>query len=185
MKPLAILALLAALTGCATEHLSAVAVIPQPLEKPTKVAPSLMQNIEAAAARTASNLSASYKDSKIAVATFVSVDALEKGEGLGRILAEVTAGQLVKEGLSLTELKTRKDVAVVNGEGEFILTRQAKHLLSSNSVDIVVSGVYAHVGGNTIVSIKALNTKTGAVVAAEGFTVPSNLTQQSTRETHK
>lgn len=181
-----VLLTLAALAGCATEHLSAVAVIPPPPpEKVAKIVPSFTQSVEASVSRLSSTLVPNYKDARIAVATFVSVNALEKGEGLGRILADISANQLVKEGLKLTEVKTRKDLAILNGEGEFILTRQTKQLLSSNSVDVVVSGTYAHMGDKTIVAMKALNAKTGAIVAAETLEISSTLTQQMTRETHK
>ncbi|MGK7344813.1 MAG: FlgO family outer membrane protein [Candidatus Nitrospinota bacterium M3_3B_026] len=104
-------------------------------------------------------------DKTIAVATFVELDRLESTSSFGRLVAERLAAELYKLGFRVRELRQMSEVEIVPDKGELALSRRAERLVKKYRVDALVTGTYAMVGDEVMVSARLLSVDTARVVS--------------------
>lgn len=104
-------------------------------------------------------------DKTIAVATFVELDRLESTSSFGRLVAERLSAELYKLGFRIRELRQMSEVEIVPEKGELALSRRAERLVKKYRVDALVTGTYAMVGGEVMVSARLLSVDTARVVS--------------------
>lgn len=123
-------------------------------------------------ARTA--LGSTHKDSPVIVTSLVDIDDLERSSTLGRMVAKQVSGKLVRMGYNVREVNLRDTLAVREGTGELILSRNLKDLSAEADAQAVVAGTYA-VGGETIaVHLDMIKADDGRILSSADFVVPMN-----------
>lgn len=115
-----------------------------------------------------------HKDKPVVVASFVSIDNLDQSSTLGRLAAKRVSGKLVRMGYKVRELNLRETLAVREGTGELMLSRDLEALSNQAEAQAFVTGTYA-VGGESIAfHLNIVRASDGAVLAASDFVVRRN-----------
>ena len=79
----------------------------------------------------------------VLVATLVQVDRLSESSRLGRIFSEQIAGRMAQRGLRVAEVKLRDSLLLQPGQGELLLSREAREVSQAQNAQAVVVGTYA------------------------------------------
>ncbi|WP_311221326.1 MULTISPECIES: FlgO family outer membrane protein [unclassified Acidovorax] len=108
----------------------------------------------------------------VLVATIVQVDRLSESSRLGRVISEHISGRLAQRGVRVTELKLRETLAMRPGQGELLLSREAREVTQAQSAQAVVVGTYAVSSGAVFVSLKLVNPVGNIVLAACDYALP-------------
>jgi hypothetical protein len=83
------------------------------------------------------------RDVPIIVATFVDLDDVTRTSTFGRLMGQHCADRLTQRGYRVVEPKLRPDSIVIRpGEGEFLLSRDAKQLSKEHGAQVVLVGSY-------------------------------------------
>lgn len=101
----------------------------------------------------------------LAVATFVDLDKVEETTAFGRYIAERMGQELHKLGFKTLELRQRKDIEIIHGKGEFILSRRSSELLKKARIEAVAVGTYAIVDEEVVVNARLLLVDTARVMS--------------------
>lgn len=112
----------------------------------------------------------------VLVATIVQVDRLNESSRLGRLISEHIAGRLAQRGVRVTELKLRETLAMRPGQGELLLSREAREVTQAQAAQAVVVGTYAVSPGAVFVSLKLVNPVGNIVLAACDYALPMDAT---------
>ena len=119
-----------------------------------------------------SGLSRGQKGDPVIVASVVNIDHLESSSTLGRLAAKQVSGRLVRMGYNVREVNFRNTLAVREGTGELMLTRDLKHLSEEAGAQAVVTGTYA-IGGETVAfHLNMVRASDGTILASSDFVVP-------------
>jgi TolB-like protein len=105
----------------------------------------------------------------VLVATVVNVDRLDEAARLGRVLAEQLAARLVQRGQRVSEPRLRQALAMRPGQGELLLSRQAREVSQAQAAQAVLVGTYAVSAYHVYVSLKLVDGASGAVRAAHDY----------------
>ena len=119
------------------------------------------------------------------VSSLVDVNDVASSSPFGRIFSEQMAAAFAQRGLTVMELKMTDVVRVGNpagrsaaggkrtwDEGEFVLSRNAQDIAEQRGATTVIAGTYAVGGEEVLVSVRALDAKSGRILAARNFSVP-------------
>ena len=120
------------------------------------------------------------------VSSLVDVNDVTSSSSFGRIFSEQMAAAFAQHGIAVTELKLTDVVRVGNpraansgrkgwDEGEFVLSRNAQDLAEQRGATTVIAGTYAIGGEEVLVSVRALDAKSGRIVGARNFSVPYSM----------
>jgi len=82
------------------------------------------------------------RDARILVASFVDENNLTRTSPFGRSAAQYAAARLNQRGYNTVSMTLRKGTAVINPEGEFLLSRQMRELGRSYQARAVLVGTY-------------------------------------------
>lgn len=118
-------------------------------------------------------------DSPVVVASFVSIDNLEKSSTFGRVLAEYIGSRFVQNGFKVVELKLRDTVYIKQDGGEFLLSREVKNLSAEHEVNALVVGTYS-IGSDTVyVAARVVDPADATILATYDYSlkIGSNLAQ--------
>lgn len=102
----------------------------------------------------------------IAITTFVNVDNIESSSTFGRILSEQLMSELSMRGYDVLEMRQGQGMRMVEDEGEFNLSREAKALKHANpKVAAVLVGTYAVSPVRVYVNARLLDPRTSTIVS--------------------
>ncbi|MBF0185442.1 MAG: hypothetical protein HQM06_13810 [Magnetococcales bacterium] len=175
-KPLALLALLSAVTpllnGCLTQHPD-YPLVSQPVGEQRHL------GLEEASYLAADSLVVQARDKlkprqTILPASFVDDRNLEQSSAMGRMLAQQVSSRLTQAGHSVIEIKLRKSVRLVKGEGEgqFLLSRELEKIAEFHNASAVLVGSYVATPSMLYVNTQLVLVKGGVVVASQDYKIP-------------
>ena len=123
--------------------------------------------------QAADRLSYAIKPGKrILVATVSNLNNLSESDGLGRLISAHIASRLTQRGYDVVEAKMGNGVLIKPKQGEFVLTRDVRKILSSQNIHYIVAGTYSKMDGNVFVSLKMLNPASNTVLSAYDYILP-------------
>lgn len=103
-------------------------------------------------------------------ATAVDLDDLGSTSSFGRMISEQVSSGLVSSGTPVNEIRLRGDLLVSQkAAGEFILSREVEKLTEGQAATHAVYGTYTKMRESYSVTFKAVNLKTGVVVATSSY----------------
>ncbi|MEO5350253.1 MAG: FlgO family outer membrane protein [Magnetococcus sp. YQC-3] len=107
-------------------------------------------------------------------ASFVDDKNLEQSSAMGRMLAQQVASRFTQAGYSVIEIKLRKTVRLVKGEGEgqFLLSRELEKIAESHSASAVLVGSYVATPSQLFVNTQLILVKGGIVLASQDYKIP-------------
>lgn len=109
----------------------------------------------------------------IVAASFVNINKLTESSTLGRLLPEYIGSRLAQYGFNIIEIKLRQDsVFIKKDSGEFMLTRDLRHLNPTRDIHSVLVGTYAVADQFVFVSARLVKVQDNAVIAGYNFEIP-------------
>jgi TolB-like protein len=108
----------------------------------------------------------------IIVASFASIDNLEKSSSFGRIVSQQFASEFSNNGYTIIEMLLRNNVYIARGEGEFLLSRSIQALSMEHNAQAVIVGTYAIGANNVYVTSKVIRASDSMVLASYDFSLP-------------
>ncbi len=132
-----------------------------------------------AADQIAQGLKAKGQSGLILVATLADVTKLDTSTPLGRISGEQIASRLAQNGLTVVEVKFRKDLYIQQDTGEFMLARNIERIAAEYQASAVVVGTYAVAETQVLVSLRAVDAKSAAILSAVDYALPKERTLMS------
>lgn len=109
----------------------------------------------------------------IVVASFVDLDDLERTSSFGRTTAQQVGSRLGQQGYRVIEARLADSLALERRQGEFLLTRDARRVLT-NSYDAhsALVGCYSNAGSSVFVSARVVRLSDNAVMGAYEYYIP-------------
>jgi TolB-like protein len=106
-------------------------------------------------------------ETTILVGSFVDLNDMTVSTNLGRLLAEQTAGHLIKRGYRVPEARLTKTL-YVRDEGEFMLSRDVVQLKLANDLGagVVLTGTTSSIHGITYVNFRLVRFSDGIALSA-------------------
>lgn len=120
------------------------------------------------------SLSSVHTNSSLLVATVSDIDRLQQSSRLGRLITEQISTRLTQTGYPVAELRLRESVAMHEGEGEFVLSRDVRALSKQHQAQLVIVGQYAAASTHIYLTLKAISPSDNRVVAATNYLLPLN-----------
>ena len=109
---------------------------------------------------------------KAIVATSITeLDNLGGSSTLGRLLSEHVAHHLKIRGWTIADARMTKELTI-NGDGEFILSRDASRLNPNISAGTVLTGTYAATPDGVLVNLRIVDFVSGLVVSSAQTRIP-------------
>ena len=128
------------------------------------------ENVDKAVNDLANQLLVNIKNStrknyKIILTSFVNLDNFSQTSTIGRVLSEALIDELHIRRFHILDYRTQ-ELIIVNKDGEFSLTRDAKRLSDEVPESLVLVGTYTLISSNKIlINTRILNTATFDVVS--------------------
>lgn len=107
-------------------------------------------------------------------ASFVNIDALMESSTLGRLLSELFASSMAREGFLVREVKMRDSLFIEENVGELILSREIQRLTSVHSARAVLLGTYAIGRTHVYVSVRVVRASDSVVLGVTDLRLPLN-----------
>ena len=102
--------------------------------------------------------------------SLVSIDNLKQSSTFGRLVSEQIASRLAQHGYPFVELKLRQDsVFIKEGQGEFLLSRELRHISETHDAAAVLVGTYAVTEDLVFVSVRLVKTRDNTVIAGHDY----------------
>jgi TolB-like protein len=111
-------------------------------------------------------------DRPLIAATFVNIDELEQAASFGRIVSEQVASQFTQRGYAVIEMLLRNSVFIKQNGGEFLLSRELKHISSEHDAQAVIVGTYAIGRKKVYVTARLIRASDSVVLASYDYTLP-------------
>jgi hypothetical protein len=96
-------------------------------------------------------------DTPIIVFSISDAENVEKSSALGNIVSDMIRTRIVQDGHLVSEIRLRNAINFNRGEGEFLLSRNKRALMSAPSAAAVMTGTYAATADTLYVSIKLVS----------------------------
>ncbi len=106
------------------------------------------------------------------VASVSDAQKLETSSALGNIVAEMIRTRLVQNGHVVSEMRLRNAVNLNRNEGEFLLSRNRRALMSPPKAAGMVTGTYAVSFEKVYVSLKLVSASDAHIISGADFAVP-------------
>ncbi|MBF0285361.1 MAG: hypothetical protein HQL51_12990 [Magnetococcales bacterium] len=113
-----------------------------------------------------------HRRSPIMVATFVSLGNLESSSELGMVLADQVASRFTQQGYAVVEARLRKQMAIHEGKGEFILSRDIDNIAAEYKASAVLVGNYSRTKDVLYLTAKLVQLKDHQVMASVNAKMP-------------
>ena len=110
----------------------------------------------------------------VLVATVVNVNNMGVSSPLGRTLSEIYANQMAAHGFDVKEVKLRTDLAVREGTGELLLSREMRDIARSQNASMVLVGTFSPAATFTYVSLKLVRTEDSRIIAGHDYALPND-----------
>ncbi len=111
---------------------------------------------------------------RVVVTTFVSLNQLYKTSGLGRIMAEQMISELQKTGVDVVDVRMTPALQIVEGFGEYGLSRDMAELSYVQDAQAVIVGTYMVSDGQVVVNVRLLQQGDGLVLSSGAMVFPVN-----------
>jgi hypothetical protein len=111
-------------------------------------------------------------DTPLIVASISDAQNVEASSAFGNIISDMIRTRLVQDGHTASEIRLRRDVSFNKGEGEFLLSRNRRALMSPPSAAAIVTGTYAASYEKLYVSIKLVSATDAHIISGADFVVP-------------
>lgn len=111
-------------------------------------------------------------DTPLIVASIADADNVEKSSALGNIVADMVRTRIAQSGHKATEIRLRREIGFNRGEGEFLLSRNRRTLMTAPSAAAIVTGTYAASTDVVYVSLKLVSATDAHIIAGADFVVP-------------
>jgi hypothetical protein len=109
---------------------------------------------------------------KIITTTF-DLNDMEQTYPFGRLSGELAAARLSHHGLAAVNLNVRgESVAIVEREGQFLLSRNIEELASKHCAEAALVGTFTESDETVFVSQRLLNIKDGTIIGAIDYEIP-------------
>lgn len=109
----------------------------------------------------------------LVVASIANVKDVDTSSPLGNIVADMVRTRLVQDGHVTTEMRLRNAVSFNRKQGEFLLSRNRRALVSPPLAAAVVTGTYAVGFDKVYVSLKLISATDARIISAADFVVPA------------
>jgi len=113
------------------------------------------------------------KISNVAVTSFVDLNQLNKTTRFGRVIGESFIHELNKAGIRVMDIRGQKTL-MINGSGEFFLSRNIKNLNNRVKNKYVLVGTYAKVAEGIVINSRIMDNIDGSVVATSRVVYRTN-----------
>ncbi|WP_130470610.1 FlgO family outer membrane protein [Candidatus Magnetaquicoccus inordinatus] len=160
------------LTGCMAQHPD-YPLVSQPVGEQRHL------GLEEASYLAADSLVAQSREKlkprqTILPASFVDDKNLEQSSAMGRMLAQQVSSRLTQAGFSVVEIKLRKSVRLVKGEGEgqFLLSRELEKIAEFHNASAVLVGSYVATPSMLYVNTQLVMVKGGVVIGSQDYKIP-------------
>lgn len=161
------------LSGCVTSPSTTHPLVSQPVGGQRSI------GLEEASYLAADSMVAQIKEKfhvrqTVLPASFVEDKNLEQSSAMGRMLAQQVASRFTQAGYSVIEIKLRKQVRLVKGEGEgqFLLSRELEKIAESHNASAVLVGSYVATPSVLFVNTQLILVKGGIVLASQDYKIP-------------
>lgn len=114
------------------------------------------------------------KYNPLIAASFVNIDALTESSTLGRLLSELFASSMAREGFLVREVKMRDSLFIEENVGELILSRELQRLTSVHSARAILLGTYAIGQTHVYVSVRVVRASDSMVLGVTDLRLPLN-----------
>jgi TolB-like protein len=111
-------------------------------------------------------------DTPLVVASISDTQNVETTSALGNIVSDMIRTRLAQDGHVASEIRLRSAISFNKGEGEFLLSRNHRALMSPPNAAAVVTGTYATSYDKVYVSIKLVSATDAHIIAGADFVVP-------------
>ena len=110
---------------------------------------------------------------KILTATFVDMNDMRQTYPFGRLSGELAAARLSHHGLAAVNMNIRADsVAIVQREGQFVLSRDIKELAAQHNAEAALVGMFTMTDTTVFVSQRLINIGDNTLIGAIDYEVP-------------
>jgi len=107
------------------------------------------------------------------IGSFVDLNNLGSTSPMGRLISENLMHELQVRNWSIFEPRLMKNF-LINDGGEFVLSRDVKHLRERYNITGVVAGTYSVSDDYTVINARVVNIESGMVVSTAQVQIPSN-----------
>lgn len=115
------------------------------------------------------------KESPLLVVSFVNIDNLEKSTTLGRLLSEQIASKLSQLGYNIKEIRlSHNKLFVMEGEGEFVLSRKLKNIKTSFDTNHILVGTYSIASRSVYVTSRIVRIDDSTIISSYDFKLPGS-----------
>jgi TolB-like protein len=114
------------------------------------------------------------KEQPILATSFASIDNLQESSTFGRLVGDSIAGRMVDSGFNIVELRLRNSLYMQPRAGEFMLSRELRHVSVEHDAQAVLVGTYAVGGEYVYVNARLVSVMDSRVLASEDFRLPLN-----------
>lgn len=111
---------------------------------------------------------------RVVVTTFVSLNHLYKTSGLGRVMAEQTISELQKAGVDVVDVRLTPALQIVEGFGEYGMSRDMEELGYVQDAQLVIVGTYLVSDEQVVVNARLLQQGNGLVLSSGSMVFPLN-----------
>jgi TolB-like protein len=139
------------------------------------VSQSALAEVDKAADRLAADLGTRLAPgAAILAASFVDESNLDESSPLGRLVSDRFISRLVQAGYEVKEVRLRGNLALRPGMGEFVLSREAEKLASTErQAGAVLYGLYTANARRVFLSARVARLDDGGVLASRDFELES------------
>jgi TolB-like protein len=111
-------------------------------------------------------------ETPLIVASISDAENVERSSALGNIVADMVRTRIAQSGHTATEIRLRREIGFNHGEGEFLLSRNKRALMSAPNAAAIVTGTYAASAEKVYVSLKLVSATDAHIIAGADFVVP-------------
>lgn len=154
--------------------LSACSWLQPILPKKPPLDADMSELVREATERMLSNSPQLQQYNPLIAASFVNIDSLTESSTFGRLLSELFASSMTREGFSVREVKMRDSLFIEEHVGELILSREVQRLTSVHSARAVLLGTYAVGRTHVYVSVRVVRASDSMVMGVTDLSLPLN-----------
>jgi len=114
------------------------------------------------------------KQKAILSTSFANIDNLQESSTFGRLVGDTVAGDLVGRGFNMIEIRLRNSLYMEPRVGEFMLSRELRHVSAEHDAQAVLVGTYAVGGEYVYVNARLVSVDDSRVLSSYDFRLPMN-----------
>ncbi|MFH1216326.1 MAG: FlgO family outer membrane protein [Pseudomonadota bacterium] len=103
---------------------------------------------------------------RVVVTTFVNLNQLYRTSGFGRVMAEQMISEMQRAGIEVVDVRMTPSIQILEGYGEYGLSRDMSELSYVQSAQAIVVGTYTISNGQVMVNARLLQQANGLVLSS-------------------